>query len=148
MIEQEVKVEERERKIAAHVGFRNTEQNGGVIDYRINVKGRPTYKGLTNKEIREKEFLLLVRKFKPHIAKAVGTIVGIMHDENASQQNKLKAAGMFLMYYKEIMKEAYSPEYDKEEREAINEESVPTFSLRMINADESPSDVDDAKEVG
>lgn len=143
MIEQELKEEQAKHRVADY-GFKKTSENGGVIDYKINVKGRPSYKGLTNKEIREKEFLLLVRKFKPHLSKAVATVVGIMHNEKATDGNRLKAASMFLMYYREIMKEAYSPEYDKEEREEVNQESVPVFSLKMLTGDE---EVEDAKEV-
>lgn len=143
MLEQEIKEEESKRKIAEHVGFKSKEMNGGVIDYRIHTKGRPSYKGLTNKEIREKEFLLLLRKLKPHISSAIGTAVKIMQNENSSEGNRLKAAALLLANYKEIMKDAYDPVYDQQEAEEINQESVPTFSLRMISQEE----VEDAKEV-
>lgn len=143
MIEQDVKEEERKHKIADY-GFRKKEDNGGVIDYRIHTKGRPSYKGLTNKEIREKEFLLLLRKLKPHISSAIGTAVKIMQNENSSEANRLKAASLLLQNYKEIMKDAYDPTYDEQEAEEINQESVPVFSLKMINTE----DAEDAESKG
>jgi hypothetical protein len=143
MIEQEQEEERRKHQISAY-GFKKTIENGGVIDYKINVKGRPTYKGLTNKEIREKEFLLLLRKLKPHISSAIGTAVKIMQNENSSESNRLKAASLLLQNYKEIMKDAYNPDYDQQEAEEINQESVPVFSLKMINT-EDVEDVEDNK---
>ena len=143
MIEQEQEEERRKHQIADY-GFKKTIENGGVIDYKINVKGRPTYKGLTNKEIREKEFLLLLRKLKPHISSAIGTAVKIMQNENSSESNRLKAASLLLQNYKEIMKDAYNPDYDQQEAEEINQESVPVFSLKMINT-EDVEDVEDNK---
>jgi hypothetical protein len=135
MIEQELK-EQKQKTGVAQYGFKTREENGGVIDYRIHTKGRPTYKGLTNKEIREKEFLLLLRKLKPHISSAIGTAVKIMQNENSSEANRLKAAALILQNYKEIMKDAYDPTYDTQEAEEINQESVPVFSLKMINAED------------
>lgn len=139
MLEQEIKEEKAKHRVADY-GFKKTSENGGVIDYRIHTKGRPSYNGLTNKEIREKEFLLLLRKLKPHISSAIGTAVKIMQNENSSESNRLKAAALILANYKEIMKDAYDPTYDAQEAEEINEESTPVFSLRVL--DSSISDVD------
>lgn len=135
--EQITDVEEKRKHRIADYGFKKTEELGGVIDYKINVNGRPSYKKMTNKQIREKELLLLLRKLKPHVASAIATAVKIMSNSEATDQNKLRAATLILQQYKDTMESAYDKEYDADEGEEINQESTPVFSLKVLNDDSS-----------
>lgn len=124
--------EKKEHRIQDY-GFKKTSETG-VIDYKINVAGRPSYKKMTNKQIREKELLILLRKLKPHVAEAIKTAVGIMSSDTSSDQNKLRAATLILQEYKNTMEAAYDKIYDEEENEEINQQSdQPVFSLTVVD---------------
>ena len=123
------------------MSFLTREENDGVIDHRINVKGRPSYKKMTNRQIRERELLLLLRKLKPQVSAAIATAVRIMGDEKAKDSDKLKAATIILQNYKDTMEAAYDKQYDGEEGEEINQQSAPVFSLKVIG-NEDVSDVE------
>lgn len=103
-----------------------------------NPNGRPPKdptKIKTNRERREDTLLALVRKFSPHVSKAVLTASRMLDNENASDMNKLKASSLILVTYKDLVKDLYNKDYDSEEGEAIQESSGPTFSLKMIDFD-------------
>jgi hypothetical protein len=89
----------------------------------------------TNRELRQEEMLSFVRKFKPHLTKAVQTSVRVMENEESSDQNKLKAAALIISTYNGLIKDLYDFRYDSDEGEALQENSGPSFSLRMINFD-------------
>ena len=125
-------MENQEEKLDKQGQFKSKVEIGGAIDYRINVKGKPTFKGLTNRQIREKELLVLLRKLKPHVSKAVMTAVKIMQNEEASHQNQLKAAVIILQQYKDTMEAAYDKEYDEDQGEEIQQDNAPVFSLKVI----------------
>ena len=88
----------------------------------------------TNRALREKAFVQLLRKFQPHQSKAVMTAVRIMDNEEASDQNKLKASALIIGVYKELLKDAYHKDYDTDQGEEIQDNS-PIFSLKMISDD-------------
>lgn len=103
-----------------------------------NEKGRPPKdptKIKTNRELRQDEMLSFVRKFKPHLAKAVQTSVRVMENDESSDQNKLKAAALIISTYNGLIKDLYDFRYDSDEGEALQENNGPQFSLRMINFD-------------
>ena len=107
----------------------------GEVDPNINLNGRvPNAKPLTNRQIREREFLSLARKLKPLTAPAIAKAFEIMKCEDASHQNQLKAIAIILTEYKEIVKEVYSKDYDAEEGgEGINPANkAPVFSLTIV----------------
>lgn len=71
-------------------------------------KKRP--KESSNRAIRKKELLLLLRKIKPHIADSIVTAAEIMKDTRVSELQRLKAITIILDNYKDLVKEAYIDE--------------------------------------
>ena len=109
----------------------------------INTAGRPkrdpNAEKKTNRELRSEEFIGLVRKFKPHLSKAIRAAVEILDDKDAADQNKLKASALIISTYKTLISELYDYRYDEEEGEEVQSNSAPVFSLRMISGDEEES---------
>jgi len=117
--------------------FKSREENGGEVDPRINRGGRPVNerKEFSNRVLRSKAFLEMVRRFKPHQAAAINAAVKIMKTNEASDSNKLKAAALLIAEYRTLLKETYDARYDDEENTPMQEENKPVFSLTMINGD-------------
>ena len=108
----------------------------GVIDPNINANGRPSReeKKLTNRELREREFMSLLRKLKPLVAQSIATAVKIMGNAEASHQNQLKACTIILQEYKDSLSQVYDKNYDGEEAEEVQPTNkAPVFSLKMIS---------------
>lgn len=100
-----------------------------------NPAGRPIgdpREKMSNRSLREKSLMQLIRKFNPHIGKAVMTAVKIMDNEKASESNKLKAGVFITQTYRELLNEVYSKDYDDDQGEEIQDNS-PIFSLKMIS---------------
>lgn len=100
-----------------------------------NTAGRPKVARppeQTNRSLREKSLLELLRKLRPLQTKAIQSAVKILDNPEAADANKLKASGMVISLYKDLIKEVYDKEYDEEEAEAIQEDTRPVFSLRML----------------
>lgn len=89
----------------------------GQVDPNINVAGRPKGTGevLTNRKIREKELLNLLRKLKPHVAASISTAANIMGSKDASDQNKLKASVVILKAYTELVGDVYGEDAETDE---------------------------------
>jgi hypothetical protein len=106
----------------------------GEYDPKINLNGRPKGDGkkLTNREVREREFLSLLRKLKPLVAQSISTACKIMGNEEASHMNRLKAATIILSEYKSALENTYNENYDEAEAEEVNPTNGPKFSLTMI----------------
>ena len=104
-----------------------------------NPNGRP--KGLnrekkTNKVLRQEEFMGLVRKFKPHLAKAIQAAVTIIENAEASENGKLRASALIISTYKDLISQVFDYRYDDDEAEEIQQKNgAPVFSLRMIDGD-------------
>lgn len=101
-----------------------------------NAAGRPPKdpaKIKTNRERREDTLLELVRKFRPLQTKAIQAVVGILDNKEASDQNKIKAASIVIMTYKDLVKDLYNKDYDSEEAEAIQENNTPAYSLHVLD---------------
>lgn len=129
-------VEVTEDKPKKKSGFR-----GG--DANINRSGRPKgikSKTATNRELRERELLMLLRKIKPHVAEAVMQSAKILKAPDVSHMNSLKAANLLLDFYRKLTLDLYNGEDDEEEATAVIQEQNPpsgaVFSLRMIGGDE------------
>ena len=113
--------------------FKSRKDLGGKLDPNINTAGRiAPVKQLTNREIREKELLHLLRKIKPNVADAISTAVTIMKNEKAADQNKLKAAVILLDNYKNLVGDLYDVGYDDEGGEESQQPAAPVFSLTMV----------------
>lgn len=106
----------------------------------LNPSGRPKKifdkEKRTNRELRSEEFMGLVRKFRPHLTKAIQAAVKILDNKEANDQNKLKASALIISTYKDLVKELYDYRYDEEEAEEIQEKNSPVFSLKIINNEE------------
>jgi hypothetical protein len=116
--------------------FVSKEKNGGVTDPKINTKGRidqlAPAKKPTNRQLREREMLALLRKLKPLVAESINTAAKIMRNEEAAHVNQLKAATILLENYKEMVEELYDKTYDDEGAEEIQQPNTPVFSLKVI----------------
>lgn len=110
-------------------------------DAAINRQGRPRKDGTeekkTNRELRSTEFMHMVRKFKPHLSKAVKAAVDILDNDKASESGKLKASALIIATYKDLVKELYDYRYDDEDGDEIQQDNRPTFSLHMLPQPES-----------
>lgn len=124
--------------------FKSKEELGGEIDPRINVKGNPDFGKKkympdkpTNRFLREREFMSLLRKLKPHVADAIMAAVKIMKNEEAAHANKLKAAVILLDQYERTMKQVYDKDYDEEESSEgeIQQQQTSLFSLKVVNGE-------------
>ena len=89
----------------------------------------------TNREIRTRTMLQLLRKFSPHQSKAIMAAVKIVENEQAADANKLKASALIIQTHRELLNEVYSKDYDDNQGEEIQDNS-PVFSLRMLGTDE------------
>ena len=104
----------------------------------LNPEGRPKVLDKdkkSNKTRRSESFLELVRKFRPHLSKAVMTAVNIMGDDKSSESGKLRASALIIQTYRELVKDLYDAKYDDEEAEAIQENGV-VFSLKVVGEEE------------
>ena len=108
-----------------------------------NYSGRPKVidaEKPTNRSVRQKELLSLVRKFKPLQSKAINAAVKILDDNQATEMGKLKSAALIISTYQQLLKDTFDYRYDESESEEIQIDNKPTFSLRMINNDKPLED--------
>lgn len=108
----------------------------------INKHGRPK-KSIkanavkTNRERRQEELMSALRKFKPHVSKAVTVAAEILVQKDSSESGKLRSAALILGLYKDLTNMVYDPKFDEEtgNAEAVQESGV-MFSLSVVG-DES-----------
>ena len=102
----------------------------------INKAGRPPApKGEkpTNRELRERELMMLLRKIKPHISDAVMQASLIMKNEQTSDMNRLKAAVILIDAYRKLTLDVYDGEDPEAEGTEVQEQNnMPVFSLRVL----------------
>ena len=121
----------------------NTEKKRGNPSWTpgksANPAGRPRVldpEKKTNKSLRNDQFLQLVRKFKPHLSRAIMTAVEIMENKNSSEAGRLRSSALIIQTYKELVKDLYDYRYDADEGEEIQQNNAPIFSLRMVGGKE------------
>lgn len=106
----------------------------------INKAGRPPApKGdkPTNRELKERELLMLLRKIKPHVSDAVVAAAKIMKNEEARASDTLKACSILLDAYRRLTLDLYEGEDPEAEGVEVQEQNnAPVFSLRMIGGEE------------
>lgn len=117
-----------------------------------NPNGRPKRTELmdvpTNRELKERELLMLLRKFRPHVAEAVIAAARVMKNDKAADQNKLKAADLILRNYHKLVLDLYANgAQEDDEGKEIQQQNAPVFSLRVIGTDDALNDVEDKKDV-
>ena len=111
-----------------------------------NPAGRPRRENLldkpTNRELKERELIMLLRKIKPHVADAIMQAAKIMKNEEAAHQNQLKAAALLLESYRKLSLDLYGNEEQAEEaaEEVQQNNPAPVFSLKVINTEETKSE--------
>ena len=117
--------------------FVKKSENGGVVDPKINLAGRKPNDGskLTNRDLRSRELLMLLRKIRPHVADAIMSAALIMKNETAADQNKLKAATILLDNYRKLTLDLYDGDDPESEGEEVQKQNPNTFSLKMITGD-------------
>lgn len=111
-----------------------------------NPAGRPKRENLldkpTNRELKERELIMLLRKIKPHVADAITQAVKIMKNDEAAHQNQLKAAALLLESYRKLSLDLYGNEDQAEEEatEVQQNNPAPVFSLKVINQEETKNE--------
>lgn len=89
-----------------------------------------------NRRLREKQLLMLSRKLKPHVKKAVNTVEALIDTTEdgkfkcESPAVRFQASKFLITINKQLTESLYNDKYD-EEVDKENEEAVPVFSLRM-----------------
>jgi hypothetical protein len=87
----------------------------------------------TRREIREKDLISLLRKFRPHVSEAILTASKVMKNPMSSETGKLKAAVIILDNYKELVDTVYNGEDSDEQGEEIQEtKNSAVLSLRVV----------------
>lgn len=102
-------------------------------DKNINRQGRISRaEKATNREIKERELLLLLRKLKPHVAESIMTAAKIMKSEKTHEANRLKAAVIILDNYRKLTLDIYDDESVSEDEGQEVQENSPVFSLKVV----------------
>lgn len=88
---------------------------------------------VTNRELKERELLMLLRKIKPHVAEAIFQAAKIMKNEEAAHQNQLKAAALLLENYRKLSLDLYDGEdIAEQEGTEVQQNNAAVFSLKVI----------------
>lgn len=96
----------------------------------------------TAKELKQKEFMTLLRRLKPLMGKSIGAAYKIMENEDSTEASKLKAAALLLGLYKDLVKEVYDQSIkvedlvDSDAQEIEESKNAPVFSLTVIKSEE------------
>ena len=101
-----------------------------------NSAGRPKVKDSekpTNKSLRAKALMEMVRRFRPIQQKAIKAAVDILDNKEATEGGKLKSAALVIEVYRGLIKDLYDVRYDSDEAEESQEDNKPVFSLKIIN---------------
>ena len=120
------------------MAFKSKKELDGAIDPNINARGRGyTENGLSRKGLREKEFMYLLRKIKPHLSESINVAARIMKDDNAAETNQLKACVIILNAYRELVKDVYTDDEAETNVETptavpIQDHHNPVFSLTVL----------------
>lgn len=87
------------------------------------------------KKIREREFISLLKRLRPHISSAISTAAKIMQNEEATEAARLKACTILLDNYKQLVSDVYEgDDSDAEDSpEDIQKHSAPVFSMKIID---------------
>lgn len=122
--------------------FKTRAENGGEVDKNINTKGRiKADREFTNRELRQRELLSLVRKLKPTVAIAVNEAAKILGNKEAADANKLRASALILMHYRDLVKDIYDGA-DDDTGDEIQQNNAPVFSLKVLRNPEDITDVE------
>jgi hypothetical protein len=105
-----------------------------------NPNGRPRRDSIvdkpTNRELKERELVMLLRKVKPHVAEAIIQAANIMKNQEASHQNQLKAATILLDNYRRLTLDLYDGEEKADEAGVeVQQNNAAIFSLKVVNED-------------
>jgi len=105
-----------------------------------NYEGRPkedksVFDKPTNRDLKERELIMLLRKIKPHIADAIIQAAKIMKNEEAGHHNQLKAATILLDNYRKLTMDVYDGEdiAGNTGKQVQENNPKPAFSLTVLN---------------
>lgn len=93
---------------------------------------------LTNRELREKTLLSLARKVKPHLAKALKTMITLLEDKDTPANVRFQASKWIMEFNRSLSVELYQEKYDNEKGEEVQKDSAPVFSLHVIGGEKAP----------
>lgn len=100
--------------------------------------GRPRIedrtKRKTNRDVKDAELLMVLRKIRPHVAESILTAAHIMKSEHAKEENKLRAATLILDHYKKLVIDLYGQDDidDETEPTEVQPNNAPVFSLTVV----------------
>lgn len=103
--------------------------NGNVV--QVPEPEQETDIDSNNRRLREKQLLMLSRKLKPHVKKAIETLNELIDNPEIAPAVKFQASKFMLVTNKTLTESIYADKYDEEEQ--VEEEQKPVFSLRMIS---------------
>lgn len=101
---------------------------------KANATGKDTEKK-SNKQLRMEAMMHLARMLRPHLAKSIQAAAKIIGNEEASDQNKLKAAVFITGLYKSLLEQAYHHNYDDDAGEELQQKPGAVFSMRVLNTE-------------
>jgi hypothetical protein len=84
-----------------------------------------------NRTLREKQLMMLSRKLKPHVRKAMDTLNELNEGAEVAPAIRFQASKYLIMINKHLTENIYADKYDVEEDE-LEKEAVPTFSLKVV----------------
>lgn len=112
-------------------------------DPNINRSGRIAKEHKpTAKELKQKEFMTLLRKLKPLMGKSINSAYKVIENDDSTDASKLKAAALLLGLYKDLVKEVYDQSIkvedlvDSDVSEIEDSKNAPVFSLTVLKSDE------------
>lgn len=83
-----------------------------------------------NRRLREKQLLMLSRKLKPHVRRALDTVNELIENKDVPPAVKFQASKFMIVTNKTLTESIYADKYDEEVIE--EKEEAPVFSLKML----------------
>lgn len=84
-----------------------------------------------NRTLREKQLMMLSRKLKPHVRKAMDTLNELNEGTTVAPAVRFQASKYLIMINKHLTENIYADKYDVEV-ENDNADTTPIFSLKMV----------------
>ena len=95
----------------------------------------------TNRQLKDRELLLLMRKIRPLVSDAVLAAAKVVRNEGASDSARLAASKMLLDTYRRLTLDLYADADPEEVGVEVQQQNTPVFSLRVIGEDDEPEEL-------
>lgn len=114
------------------MAFQSREELNGELDPKINTKGRSKSETkTTRRSVKDKEFLGILRKLKPHLSDSIITASKIMRSDSAKDADRLKACIILMNAYKEFTEEVYGKE-SEDDVEEVQPQTGAIVSFKVV----------------